>query len=82
MPYYKVSDFSKQSGFSVHYLSDEDVIKGGELLLPIGFIEIGETEAEELRLSNIKVAVETTQVDPLEKLKAFLDANPDVKELL
>lgn len=46
MPNYKSQDGK------LHFLSDEDVVNGGVLLLPIGSVSITEQEAEAIRLEN------------------------------
>lgn len=48
-----------------------------------GLIQITDAEADEIRMAKIAEAeAAMVSVDPLEKLKQFLSANPDVKELL
>ena len=70
---------------SLHSLSEEDILKGGRALLPIGSVAISDEEAEAIRKANQPVvgpiAVEP-QIDPVEKLRAFLAANPDVSAIL
>lgn len=52
MKNYKAPDNSKASGFSLHWLSDSDISNGGEMMLPYGYVEISEQEANEISISN------------------------------
>lgn len=53
-----------------------------EHFLPAGCIEITDEEAEAIRIANTPDPVEVPQIDPVEKLKAFLAQNPDVASIL
>lgn len=69
MPHYK------DTTNNVHYL-DSSVF---EYLLPAGSVQITDEEADELRTVSVE---ELPQIDPVKKLKDFLDANPDVKAMI
>ena len=51
-------------------------------MLPIGCVEITEDEADALRAAAQASAPAPAPVDPVDKLKSFLSANPDVAALL
>ena len=51
-------------------------------MLPAGYVPITDEEAEAIRIANAPVYVEPEPIDPVQKLKDFLAANPDVKALL
>ena len=53
-----------------------------EFMLPVGSIQITEEEAEEIRIANTPDPVPEPVVDPVDKLRAFLAANPDVAAIL
>lgn len=67
---------------SLHFLSDEDIANGGEALLPAGCVQITDEEAEAIRVVNLPASEPAPAVEPVDKLKAFLTANPDVAALL
>jgi hypothetical protein len=62
----------------LHWLDDE----AHEYLLPAGSVKITDAEAEEIRASEVVPVVEAPQATPVDKLKAFLQANPDVEALI
>lgn len=70
MPHYKAPDNS------VHFI-DSVVF---EHILPVGSVQITDEEADALRPA--PEVVEPVAVDPVEKLRAFLTANPDVQAIL
>lgn len=76
MQYFKAPDNS------LHALSNEDIANGGKSLLPIGCMEITEVEAETIRAASAPPVIEVAPIDPLDKLRTFLAANPDVAALL
>lgn len=51
-------------------------------MLPAGCGEITDDEAEAIRIANMPEPVPEPQVDPVDKLKAFLASNPDVAAIL
>ena len=72
MPYYK--DTNNQ----LHFLDDTEF----EHLLPEGCVRITDQEAEAIRIANTPAPTPEPEVSPVEKLKAFLAANPDVAALM
>lgn len=66
MPHYK----DPQN--NVHFIDSTEF----EYLLPFGCVQITDSEADSLR------APVVNEPDPIEKLKLFLEANPDVKAIL
>ena len=73
MPHYKAPDNS------LHFLDDS----GFEYLLPEGCVQITDEEAEAIRIANTPPAPPAPpEVNPVDKLKAFLAANPDVAALM
>lgn len=63
---------------ALHFLSDEDILNGGEALLPHGCVRITDAEAEQIRLAQGDVAPVAPTQDPIAKLRAFLALHPDV----
>ena len=72
MPHYK--DTNNQ----LHFLDDS----GFEYLLPEGCVQITDEEAEAIRIANTPAPEPVQEVNPVDKLKAFLAANPDVAALM
>jgi hypothetical protein len=72
MPFYK--DTNNQ----LHFLDDT----GFEHLLPEGCVRITDQEAETIRIANTPAPTPELEVSPVDKLKAFLAANPDVAALM
>lgn len=62
---------------SIHFIEPEFAY-----MLPPGCIEITDEEAEAIRIANTPKPIPKPVVDPVEKLKAFLAANPDVAAIL
>jgi hypothetical protein len=73
MRFFKSTDQNAQSGYAVHALSDDDIVNNGISLLPNGFIDIDEEEAEEIRLQNIPATPVPTRV-PMRKARRALRA--------
>lgn len=63
---------------SVHFLDDATF----EYLLPVGSVAITDEEAEAIRIANTPAPEPVQEVNPVDKLKAFLAANPDVAALM
>lgn len=63
---------------SLHFLDDS----GFEHLLPEGCVQITDEEAEAIRIANTPAPESVQEVNPVDKLKAFLAANPDVAALM
>ena len=72
MPHYKAPDNS------LHFLDDS----GFENLLPEGCVQISDEEAESIRVANTPAPEPVVEINPVDKLKAFLAANPDVAALM
>lgn len=73
MPHYK------DSNNGLHFLDDAEF----EYLLPLGCVQITDEEAEAIRVANMPPPPEPQpEVNPVDKLKAFLAANPDVAALM
>lgn len=72
MPHYK--DTANQ----LHFLDDAAF----EYMLPEGCVQITDEEAEAIRVANIPAPEPQPEVNPMDKLKAFLAANPDVAALM
>jgi hypothetical protein len=72
MPHYK--DTNNQ----LHFLDDT----GFENMLPEGCVQITDQEAETIRVANTPAATPEPEISPVDKLKAFLAANPDVAALV
>jgi len=72
MPHYK--DTNNQ----LHFLEDT----GFENMLPEGCVEITDEEAAAISAANNPAPAPQTEVSPVDKLKAFLAANPDVAALM
>lgn len=73
MPHYK--DANNQ----LHFLDDT----GFEYMLPQGSVQITDQEAEAIRVANMPPPPEPQpEINPVDKLKAFLAANPDVAALM
>lgn len=75
MPHYKAPDNS------VHFIDSEEFV----FLLPEGVVEITKEEAEVLTYVPPPPPPEpepVAELDPVEKLRAFLAANPDVAAIL
>lgn len=70
MPYYKDTENK------LHFIDDAQY----EYLLPAGSVQITDAEAEQIQ--SAQVVEQAVVIDPVEKLKSFLAANPDVKVLL
>jgi len=70
MPHYKDTENK------LHWLDDE----AHEYLLPNGSVKITDAEAEQMATQEEAPIVQ--EIDPVDKLKAFLASNPDVAELL
>lgn len=73
MPHYK------DTNNGLHFLDDT----GFEYMLPEGCVQITDEEAEAIRVANMPPPPEPQpEVSPVDKLKAFLAANPDVAALM
>ncbi len=70
MPHFKAPDES------LHFLDDVSFAH----LLPAGCVEIGEAEADAIR--EAQRPPEPPTIEPIDKLRAFLAANPDVAAIL
>jgi hypothetical protein len=76
----------KDNAGTLHFLTDEDILNGGENLLPPECLDpvnqITQEEADVIALSKVVILPPPTPVDPVTKLKDFLITNPDVAALL
>lgn len=72
MPYFK-----DKTG-ALHFLDDASFAH----LLPEGSVEITDVEAEAIRIASMPEPVSEHVVDPVDKLRQFLAANPDVTAIL
>jgi hypothetical protein len=72
MPHYKDIDNK------LHFLDDS----GFEHMLPEGCVQITDEEAEAIVIANTPAPEQQAEVSPVDKLKAFLAANPDVAALM
>jgi len=72
MPHYKDTENN------LHWLDDT----GFEHLLPEGCVQITDEEAVAISAANNPAPAPQTEVNPVDKLKAFLAANPDVAALM
>lgn len=68
---------------TLYFLSDDDILNGGESVLPPGSKPVSDEEGKRREaLVNVPIDVPPEVQDPIKKLADFLKANPDVKALL